>query len=156
MTIDDELVADTTDEVSQHPIDYFSWGHVDIGVGIFLIISLINTIPSWFEQTLVYLIPYWSLLVLSFVIGVIWEIVENTLLVKLQLKFEGRRDSLINAIWDIFFVCVGCVGMWIIKGLIVNLGGTGLIPAYYIVGVIIFITLIICFLIGRSLTHKKS
>lgn len=151
-----EIIADESNEVGHHPIDYFSWGHVDIGVSIFLLVSLINTIPSWIDQQLVYLIPFWSTLVLSLVFAVLWEIVENTLLIKLQLKFEGRRDSLLNALWDIFFVCVGCVGMWIIKGLMVNLGGPNMIPWYYIVGIIIFVILIIAFLIGRAKIKKST
>ncbi|MHA1146784.1 MAG: hypothetical protein ACTSR8_00900 [Promethearchaeota archaeon] len=140
------------DDVGRAPIDYFSWGHVAMGLATFLLISLINTIPSWVVQDLVYIIPYWSMLVLSFVVAIIWEILENTVLLEMGFKFEGRRDSLINAIFDILFVCIGALIIWIIKGIMVNLNGVHLIPAYYIVGVISFAVVIIAFLIAKAMT----
>lgn len=123
-----------------------------MGVATFLLVSLINTIPSLFEGMLIYMIPYWLMLVLSFIVAVVWELMENTLFVDIGIKFEGRRDSFLNATWDVIFVCLGSLIMWIIKGVMVNMVGVHLIPAYYILGIIGFMIVIIAFLIGKAIT----
>lgn len=147
-----DVLAISKDDVGRSAIDYFTWGHVAMGVATFLLVSLINTIPSLFEGMLIYVIPYWLMLVLSFIVAVVWELMENTLFVDIGIKFEGRRDSFLNATWDVIFVCLGSLIMWIIKGVMVNMVGVHLIPAYYIVGIIGFMIVIIAFLIGKAIT----
>ena len=140
------------DDVGRAPIDYFTWGHLAMGIATFLLISLVNTIPSWVEQELLYIIPYWSMLALSFVVAIVWEIIENTVLHEMGFKFEGRKDSMANAVADIIFVCIGALVIWIIKGVMVNIIGAHMIPAFYLVGIVSFVVVIIGFLIGKVLT----
>ena len=98
------------------------------------------------------------MLVLVFVVAIIWEILENTLLVDIGIKFEGRRDSLENAVWDIIFGIIGGVIMCLFKGILVNILGVlnNNIPQYiiyfYITGIISFFIILICFFIGRAMT----
>ena len=48
-------------------------------------------------------------------ISIIWELIENFWLYKLNIKFAHRRDSLINSITDvIFFVLGGIIALLII------------------------------------------
>ena len=152
------FVATSKSQTGKSPIDYFSWGHVDLGIASFLLLSLINCLPSYFEDELIYFIPYWLMLVLVFVVAIVWEIIENTLFVKMGIKFEGRRDSLKNATWDVIFGIIGGTVAWAFKGIIVNILGVAKnnIPQYviyfYIVGIISFIVILITFFIGRATT----
>lgn len=152
------FVASSKSQTGIAPIDYFSWGHIDLGIASFLLLSLINVLPSYFEDELIYFIPYWLMLVLVLLVAIIWEILENTLFVKLGIKFEGRRDSFKNATWDVIFGIIGGSATWAFKGIFVNIGGvaSGNIPQYvtyfYIVGIIAFVVILICFFIGRATT----
>ena len=149
----DGLIGDTKEEVGKAPWDYFSWGHIAMGIMTFILLSLINTIPSLVTNELIYIIPWWLMIVLSIVVALVWEIMENTLFMEWGFKFEGRRDSLVNAIWDVIFVIIGALIMWLIKGILVNvvMGVPGIAP-FYIVGIVLFVISIICFLIGRLIT----
>ncbi len=147
------IVGTDKDEVGRSPIDYFSWGHVDMGIATFLLLSLINTIPSLIEKTLIYIIPYFLMLILVLVVAIVWEILENTLLLEWGFKFEGRKDSFVNALWDIIFVIIGGLYMWIVKGILVNvIMGVKGIPIFYIIGIISFIVILIAFFIGKAIT----
>ncbi len=146
------MVAETKDETGRAPWDYFSWGHIAMGIVSFLLLVLINIIPTYVDQALVYIIPYWWMLILTIGVGIGWEIIENTIFVETGLKFENRRDSLVNAIWDIIFVTIGALYIWILKGIMVNVISVNLILAFYTVGIVSFIVVIIAFLIGRAMT----
>jgi len=152
------FVASSKSQTGKAPIDYFSWGHVDLGIASFLLLSLINCLPSYFEDELIYFIPYWLMLVIVFVVAILWEILENTLFVAIGIKFEGRRDSLINATWDVIFGMIGGLATWALKGILVNVLGVANnnIPQYviyfFIVGIISFIVILIAFFIGRAST----
>jgi len=146
------IVADTKEETGRAPWDYFSWGHIAMGIMSFLLLVLINIIPTYVDQALVYIIPYWWMLILTIVVGIVWEIIENTIFVETGLKFENRRDSFVNATWDVIFVSLGALYIWILKGVMINLIGVHLILAFYIVGIVSFIVVIIAFLIGRAMT----
>ncbi|MGQ4873613.1 MAG: hypothetical protein ACP6IY_06000 [Promethearchaeia archaeon] len=147
------IVGTDKDEVGRSPIDYFSWGHVDMGIATFLLLSLINTIPSLIDKTLIYIIPYFLMLILVLIVAIVWEILENTLLLEWGFKFEGRRDSFVNALWDIIFVIIGGLYMWIVKGILVNIiMGVKGIPIFYIIGIISFIVVLVAFFIGKAIT----
>ena len=152
------IVATSKSQTGKSPIDYFSWGHVNLGIGSFILLSLINALPSYFEDELIIFIPYWIMLVLVLVVAIVWEIVENTLFVSIGIKFEGRRDSFKNALWDIIFGIIGGLAIWIFKGILVNIIGAtnNNIPQYiiyfYITGIISFIFILVCFFIGRAIT----
>lgn len=148
-----DLIGDTKDEVGKAPWDYFSWGHIAMGVMTFILLSLINTIPSLVSNEIIDIIPWWLMIVLAIVVALVWELLENTLFIHLGVKFEGRRDSLVNAIWDVIFAIIGALIMWLIKGILVNLiMQVPGIPYFYIVGLILFAVTIISFLIGRLIT----
>lgn len=146
-------ITTSKDEVSRAPIDYFSWGHLNMGVVVFLLWSMVNLLPSLANGFMTDILPYGISVLLTFVVAVVWEIVENTLLLDIGIKFEGRKDSLQNAVWDVIFVVLGGVIMWAIKSLMINLtGNVALIPAFYIVGLIVFIVFLVGFFIGKSIT----
>ena len=146
------VVATSKDQTGRAPWDYFSWGHVAMGIMSFLLLVLINIIPTYVDEELVYIIPYWFMLVLTICVGIGWEIIENTIFVETGLKFENRRDSFANATWDVIFVIMGALYIWILKGIMINLIGVHLILAFYIVGIVSFVVVIIGFLIGRAMT----
>ncbi len=146
------IIAETKDQTGRAPWDYFSWGHVDMGIMSYLLLVLINIIPTYVDQALVYIIPYWIMLVITIVVGLVWELIENTIFVATGIKFENRRDSFINALWDVIFVIIGALYIWILKGVMVNLNGVMLIPAFYIVGIVSFIVVLIAFFIGQAMT----
>ena len=148
------VVAETKDQTGRAPWDYFSWGHVDMGIASYLLLSLINTVPSWLTQTKLDTIFWWVMLVVTIVVAVVWELMENTLFIKMGIKFENRRDSLANATWDIIFAIIGGAYVWGIKGIMVNLIGVQLIPAFYLVGIVSFIIVLIAFFIGRGITKE--
>lgn len=152
------IIATSKSQTGRAPWDYFSWGHIDMGIGSFLLLSLINIIPTYIFQIPIYIIYYWLMIVIVICFGIGWEILENTLLVSTGLKFENRRDSLKNALWDILFVTIGGFYTWIIKGILINLYGLNtailndMILAYFIVILISFCVCLVAFLIGRAMT----
>ena len=151
------MFAESTDEVSRKPIDYFSWGHIGMGVVVFLLWSLINLMPSLALGSIVFPVFFWFSIVLTIVTAIVWEIIENTLFVHIGIKFEDRRDSFINAIADIVFVIIGGLIMWGFKVLIVNIFyQVDGILIFYIIGGLSLLTCLIGFLIGRAMTLKKS
>ncbi len=154
----EDVIATSKREVGKSPIDYYSWGHLAFGMMTFILLSLINTIPTLASNNLIYTIPYWWMIVIAVGVFIIWEILENTLLVEMGFKFEGRRDSLKNALSDIVFGFIGGLFIWILKGVIVNFMGVaaGDLAAYigyfYIVSLIAFGVMIIALLIGKAMT----
>lgn len=147
------LLGASKDHVGLSPFDYFSWGHIDMGVAFFLLFSLINTIPSLVDNALVYMIPYWWMLVAVLLFAVVWEIFENIVLWQMGKKFENRKDSFFNALWDVLFVIIGGIAMWGLKGILVNIiMGVAGIPIFYIIGVIVFGVILLAFFIGRAIT----
>ncbi len=146
------IIAESKEQTGRAPWDYFSWGHIDMGIASYLLLSLINTIPSYVDQVRVNLIFWWLMLVATIVVAVVWEIMENTLFIKWGMKFENRRDSFANATWDVIFVIIGGAYVWGIKGIMVNMIGVHLIPAFYVVGIVSFIVVLIAFFIGRAMT----
>jgi len=151
------MFADSREETGRKPIDYFSWGHIGMGVVVFLLWSLINLMSSLISGSLNLIVPFWFSIVLTIVTAIVWEIIENTLFLHIGIKFEDRRDSLINAIADIVFVIGGGLIMWGFKVLIVNiLYQVDGILIFYIIGGLSVLTCLIGFLIGRAITLKKS
>ncbi|MFX1237541.1 MAG: hypothetical protein ACFFAS_13380 [Promethearchaeota archaeon] len=148
------VIADSKDEVGITPIDYFSWGHIDMGIGSFILLSLINIVPTLIEKAEEQInnIPWWLMIVIVIIIMICWELFENTVLYKFGAKFENRKDTLVNATWDVIFGIIGGFYMWIIKGALVNLIGVEMIPAYFIVGIITFLICLIGFFIGRAIS----
>ncbi|MFX0071465.1 MAG: hypothetical protein ACFFAO_10285 [Candidatus Hermodarchaeota archaeon] len=105
------LVATKASEVGVSWFDFNSIGHVCFGIGAFLCISLFYTIPKAKGQT-----PIFSLLfvfILTIIPLVVWEIVENTILITIGIKFENRIDSPQNIFTDIMCGLIGALGTWL-------------------------------------------
>ncbi len=103
-----EIIATNASEVGQSWFDFFSIGHICFGIGVFLFFSLGYSIPKSRGDT-----PILSLLavfILTFIILIAWEVVENTLFLELNLKFGNRRDSPQNILTDIIFGTIGALG----------------------------------------------
>ena len=145
------LIAETIDEVGISLIDFYSIGHICGGIGTFLLFSLLYTIPMSKEEgsSQVYL-PLWAVWLLTVAIGILWEVLENTVFFDLGLKFEGRLDSTQNLVMDIVFVAIGGLGSWLFAHLIFRFHKSPW--PYYIFGIINVILFIGVFIIWRGLT----
>jgi len=82
------------------PFDVFSFGHIMMGQFTTMIVMIIETVLNIF-------LGVWFILV-ALVVGVGWEGIENGLLYKIGMKF-GRRDSLLNVVFDIVAVVLGAL-----------------------------------------------
>jgi hypothetical protein len=149
------LIGDVEDYVGRSPWDFYSWGHIDMGIFSFLMLSLIITVPSFYlglsAQSSIW---WWLIFVLTLMIGIIWEILENSVLYYWGLR-PGGLDSAKNCLWDIIFVTLGGGIMWITQFIIMgilNQKGTW----FYIVGMISFFIILICYLIGFFITNENT
>ena len=85
------IFASNISEVSQSLFDHFSMSHLRMGIGFYLALALISTlvkiknpnkdIPNW---------HWWLYLVIVIILGIIWEVLENTIV--LPLKFNATAD----------------------------------------------------------------
>jgi hypothetical protein len=103
-----EIIATKPSEVGVSWFDFFSIGHICFGIGVFLFFSLGYSIPKARGDT-----PILSLLavfILTFIILIAWEVVENTLFIDLGWKFSDR-DSPRNILTDIVLGTIGALGM---------------------------------------------
>ncbi|MBY8982565.1 MAG: hypothetical protein KGD57_06435 [Candidatus Lokiarchaeota archaeon] len=108
------FIAEDASEVCLSWFDFFSIGHICMGIGIFLIFSLFYTIPmSKTNGKDQIKLPLWGVWLITVIFGIIWEFLENILLYNYGLKFENRRDSAANITTDIIIVGLGGLGTWI-------------------------------------------
>lgn len=141
------------DYVGRSPWDYYSWGHIAFGIGAFSLLSLINTL----SELLIGPAPLPWYVILLFVLGVavIWEIIENTILWRVGLKYENRKDTFINAFFDIIFVGLGGMATWLLKWVIMNVmleRGRW----FYVSALSVFFLAIIAYFIGFYITNEKT
>ena len=142
------------DYVGRSPLDFYSWGHIAFGIGAFTIFSLIITIYELIFVTAA-VMPWLWIIIFVIAVGFGWEIIENTILWKLGVKFENRRDSLINAFFDILFVILGGLGTWLLKWIVMDvLGFFG--RWFYISALVLFILVLIAYFIGFYITNEKT
>lgn len=97
------LVARDKDAVALSPVDFFSVGHVIMGQVSYLVFDLIVVLVI---GTNALVVKGWCLFA-TIVEGVLWEPFENIILWRLGWKFENRRDSLVNSLFDVGFVALG-------------------------------------------------
>ena len=88
-------------------------------------------------------------------VGIGWEIIENTILWKLGVKFENRRDSFFNAFFDIIFVILGGLSTWLLKWIIMDVMGQ-LGRWFYISALVLFVLILIAYFIGFYVTNEKT
>jgi hypothetical protein len=141
------------DYVGRAPWDYYSWGHIAFGIAAFALLSLI--INLWELISGPAPIPWFFILFLVVIAGVVWEIIENTILWRLGLKYENRKDTFINAFFDIFFVFIGGIGTWLLKWIIMDvMGARGL--WFYVSGLVFFLLPLIAYFIGFYVTNERT
>ncbi len=101
-------------EVGQSVFDFFSFGHLAMGVAVFSFLSLVSTIRNLFDPNHFKIQKsHWMWFFVGTVIfAVIWEIVENTLILQWGLKHMNQADSIINAIADIVLGSISALIIW--------------------------------------------
>lgn len=141
------------DYVGRSPWDYYSWGHIAFGIAAFSIFSLLITIWELFISPAT--MPWYYILIFVLIVGVGWELIENTIIWKLGLKFENRKDSFINALFDIIFVVAGGAATWLLKWIIMNvMGHFG--RWFYLSAIILFCLVLIAYFIGFYITNEET
>lgn len=146
-------VAQDISQVGVSPLDSYSIGHVAMGVMAWLIISLGYSIYQYYG--LPPLFELWVVFLLTLLFAVVWELFENVILFKAGLKFESRRDSILNSIWDILFVVLGVVIFWIFWYFYVEVAKNAG-RWYYLIGFITFTLLVIIFIFSLKFIKKTS
>ncbi|MHA2007334.1 MAG: hypothetical protein ACXABO_09690 [Promethearchaeota archaeon] len=142
------------DYVGRSPLDYYSWGHIAFGIGAFSIFSLIITIYELIFNVEA-VMPWWWIMTFVLLVGVGWEIIENTILWKLGVKYENRKDTFANAFFDIIFVILGGSATWLLKWIIMDvLGQMG--RWFYVSALILFVLVLIAYFIGFFITNEKT
>ncbi len=147
-----EIIATTSEEVGVSWFDFYSIGHICFGIGVFLFFSLFYSIPKARGST-----PIFSLLfvfILTFIILIAWEVVENTYLYISNLKFENRTDSPQNILTDILFGIIGSLGACL--NAYETFEKERKILPYYTTGIIAFILWLGIFIILRHFTLMNS
>jgi hypothetical protein len=148
-----EFLATDISEVGRSWFDFYSIGHICFGIGLFLFFSLFYTIPKRKYGT----VPIFSLLfvfILTMLISIIWEIVENLVFLDLGWKFEDRADSWRNITTDIIMCAIGGLGTWLFAYITFEKERNAF--AYYTFGFIGFGVWICIFMILRYLTLQNS
>ncbi|MFW9948244.1 MAG: hypothetical protein ACFFBZ_02495 [Promethearchaeota archaeon] len=143
-----DLFATDPSQVGLAWFDFYSIGHLCFGIGVFLFFSLFYTVPKNKGNT-----PIFSLLfvfICTMIIISLWELLENTLFIKIGWKFEGRADSWQNITTDILIGAVGSLGSWLFCYIIFIKEKN--IWAYYIFGIIGFALWLVVFIILRIYT----
>lgn len=143
-----EIIATTRDEVGISWFDFYSIGHICFGLGVFMFFSLFYSIPKARGDT-----PILSLLavfILTFIIIIAWEVLENTLFIMLGWKFEGRTDSPQNILTDILIGVIGSLFACLNAYETFN-KDRKYIP-YYTTGLIGFLLWLVVFIVLRDLT----
>jgi len=143
-----DFIATVADEVGLSWFDFYSIGHICFGVGLFLFFSLFYTIPKKKGKTPIFSLLFVFILTMFFVI--LWEIIENTVFIFFDWKFEGRADSWQNITTDILMGAVGGLGSWLFAYLIFEKDKNAW--GYYIFGFIGFGLWLSVFMILRYLT----
>lgn len=103
--------AEIASEVSQSVFDFFSFGHIAMGIVAFALLSIISTIRNLFDpNNFAVQKSHWIWFFIGTIIfGILWEIIENTLLLDWGLKHQNQADSVMNAIFDVLLVGGGAL-----------------------------------------------
>jgi hypothetical protein len=147
MSEDEGTNAEVGDKTGHAWVDFFSWGHVAMGIGIYTV--------TWFIVSLTSAIGISYICFIStFVIGCwLWELFENNLVFSWGLKYADKQDSINNMLGDQFFVTIGAIIMWIVE--IIIYGNYETYWLYIIAGIGLIICLI-GFFISKAIHDKNS
>ncbi|UCC18852.1 MAG: DUF2585 family protein [Promethearchaeota archaeon] len=141
------------DYVGRAPWDYYSWGHIAFGIATFTIFSLIINLWELFIGPSS--LPWFYILICVIIVAVTWEVIENTILWKLGLKYENRKDTFINALFDILFMILGGLATWLLKWIIMDVMGE-LGRWFYISALCLFLLTLIAYFIGFYITNENT
>lgn len=96
-------------EINQSMFDFFSFGHIAMGIVVFSLLSLISTLRNLVDpHNFKVQKSHWIWFFIGTIIfGIFWEIVENTLVLSWGLKYQDRADSIVNGIFDVILVGIG-------------------------------------------------
>lgn len=114
--------ARTKDDISKAAVDFFSIGHILMGQIIFSIVyGLLVYVPEFNAWVGSPADPKLWAFIVAVLCGILWEPIENIILYKLGLKFESKRDSWLNLIFDTIFVTIGATLSYFINVWQINL-----------------------------------
>lgn len=142
------LVATNINEVGISFFDFYSLGHIAMGIGLFLFFS---TLIYYFLKKVNLKTSLCYSLILSIIGGIVWEIIENILFFKWGIKFEGRKDSIYNLATDLFFVGIGAYLMLLLR---TKFKTNKEVIRYYIFGILTFLFFILAYFIFKYLTLR--
>jgi hypothetical protein len=144
-----KIFAKNKGDVSKAAIDFFSFGHLIAGYFAFLILDALFLVIF---GEFVILLCFFTI----FLCGVFWEIIENTIFFKKNIKFGYRRDSLLNSSMDVIMLTTGGV----IASIFLELNpDTFLIAtAFFYIGIILLMIIYANWIMDlfRSFYKKKS
>ena len=141
------------DYVGRSPWDYYSWGHIAFGIGAFSIFSLMITL--WEHYIGPSSMPWYFILIFVIIVGIGWEIIENTILWKMGVKYENRKDTFINSFFDIVFVILGGLATWLLKWIVMDVMEE-LGRWFYLSAIVMFVIILIAYFIGFYITNEKT
>ena len=95
-----KIIAKNISDVSRAAIDFFSFGHLIAGYFVFIILDAFFFVIF---GEFVFLLCIFTI----FLCGIFWEIIENTIFFKKNIKFGFRRDSFINSSMDVVLLTSG-------------------------------------------------
>ncbi|MFW9823262.1 MAG: hypothetical protein ACFFE4_10020 [Candidatus Thorarchaeota archaeon] len=143
------LWATLPGEVGQSVFDYFSFGHLAMGVVVFALISLFSTIRNVFDpKHFKVQKSHWIWFFVGTIIyAIFWEIVENTLFLMWGWKYLNQADSIINAISDIILGGIGGLICWGIGYLLYEKVKKFEFILFYVSDVILFVVFFVIYLV---------
>lgn len=143
-----KVFAKSKDDISRAAIDFFSFGHLLGGYFIFIVLDALFFVI--FGQFVILLCIF-----TIFLCGILWEIIENTLLFKKNIKFGYRRDSFLNSSMDVVILTSGGIIAAVILEL--SIDTFLIITAFFYIGNILIMSIYANYIIGvfRNINKKK-
>ena len=96
-----KLVAQNKSEMTQKPIDVYTIPHMLMGIVSYIVFYLF--LASFFKRVDTIYLSLISVLIWA----IMWEYVENFILLHTRFKTNNRRDSLQNSLTDVVFTGLG-------------------------------------------------
>ena len=110
------FVAKNKGEVNISPLDFFTIGHIVMGYISWIVAVIIIFFTPLDGSTTLSTADKCLAIACAIMIGIVWEYIENFGFTRSKrfasVKFEGREDSLINALTDIVGVVGGGAIAW--------------------------------------------
>jgi hypothetical protein len=144
-----KIIAKNISDVSRAAIDFFSFGHLIAGYFVFIILDAFFFVIF---GEFVFLLCIFTI----FLCGIFWEIIENTIFFKKNIKFGFRRDSFINSSMDVVLLTSG----GLIAAFFLELSPDTFLVAtvFFYIGNVLLMSVYANSIIGlfRNITKKKK